>query len=54
MNEFMYTNEEIAWAYKPVGETNPAKVAEAERRFNELFERLEKRIEKDRLFPQTV
>lgn len=54
MNEIMYTQEGIAWAYKPVVETDPGKVAEAERRFNELFERLEKSIEKDRLFPQTV
>ncbi|ALY08006.1 hypothetical protein EauS123_00007 [Exiguobacterium phage vB_EauS-123] len=54
MNEIMYTQEGIAWGYKPLTESDPVKVAEAERRFNDLFERLEKSIEKDRLFPQTV
>lgn len=54
MKEIMYTNDGIAWAYKPMVETDPVKVAEAEQRFNELFERLEKSIEKDRLFPQTA
>lgn len=54
MNEIMYTIEGIAWAYKPLVETDPVKIAERERQFDELFERLEKSIEKDRLFPQTV
>lgn len=41
MNLFEYTEEGNCWAYKPVIETDPEKIAEAERRFNELLKRLE-------------
>lgn len=41
MDSFKYTAEGNCWAYKPVIETDPEKIAEAERRFEELLKRLE-------------
>lgn len=41
MSVIVYTEDGIAWAYKPVIETDPEKIAEAERKFDELLKRLE-------------
>lgn len=41
MKDFEYTSEGSIWAYKPVIETDPEKIAEAERKFDELLRRLE-------------
>jgi hypothetical protein len=41
MKEFEFTSEGNIWAYRPVIETDPEKIAEAERRFDELLKRLE-------------
>ena len=41
MDLFEYTEEGNCWAYKPVTETDPEKIAEAERRFDELLKKLE-------------
>ena len=54
MNEIMYTQEGNAWAYKPLSEKCPEKIAEANERFDRLFEKLEASIEKSRLFPQAA
>lgn len=41
MKEFEFTSEGSIWAYKPAVETDPEKKAEAERKFDELLQRLE-------------
>ena len=41
MDLFEYTEEGNCCAYKPVIATDPEKIAEAERRFDELLKKLE-------------
>lgn len=41
MKDFEFTSEGNIWAYKPVIETDPEKIEEANRKFEELLQRLE-------------
>ncbi|QBL97945.1 hypothetical protein EauM23_00052 [Exiguobacterium phage vB_EauM-23] len=44
MKEFMFTSEGSIWAYKPVIETDPEKIAEAEQKFQALLDKLEEKV----------